>query len=86
MSGHFTNFQGSVPEAIREAIAEAIEDAEIEVGGGGGHYTISVVSKQFEGKSMLESQRLVYGAISHLMAGDAAPVHAVDKLVTRTPS
>ena len=38
----------------------------------------------FAGKSMLESQRLVYGAIAHLMKGDGAPVHAVDKLTTRT--
>jgi hypothetical protein len=26
---------------------------------------------------------LVYAAITHLMAGDVAPVHAIDKLVTR---
>jgi hypothetical protein len=34
---------------------------------------------------MLESQRLVYSAIAHLMKGDAPPVHAVDSLKTRTP-
>jgi hypothetical protein len=34
---------------------------------------------------MLESQRLVYSAIAHLMKGDLAPVHAVDKLKTRVP-
>jgi acid stress-induced BolA-like protein IbaG/YrbA len=39
----------------------------------------------FAGKNMLESQRLVYSAITHLMAGDMAPVHAVDSLKTRTP-
>ena len=32
----------------------------------------------------LESQRLVLGSIKHLMAGDLAPVHAVDSIVTRT--
>lgn len=85
MSAHPTNFEGSVPDAIREAIASKIDDAVVDVSGGGGHYVISVVSRVFEGKNMVESQRLVYGAITHLMAGDAAPVHAVDRLTTRTP-
>jgi len=85
MSDHPTDFKGSIPDAIREAIASQIDDAQIDVSGGGGHYTIAVVSSVFEGKRMLESQRLVYSAISHLMAGDNAPVHAVDKLTTRTP-
>jgi hypothetical protein len=31
----------------------------------------------------LASQHLVYGAITHLMTGDAPPVHAVDSLKTR---
>jgi len=35
---------------------------------------------------MLESQRMVYGAIAHLMKGDLAPVHAVDRLQTRVPT
>jgi len=34
---------------------------------------------------MLDSQRMVYGAITHLMKGAAPPVHAVDSLKTRTP-
>ncbi len=72
--------------AIKAAILEKIPGANVVVApGSGGHYTIEVVSSAFAGKSMLESQRLVYGAIAHLMAGDAAPVHAVDSLKTRTP-
>ena len=51
--------------------------------GAGGHYNIEVTSPAFAGKSMLESQRMVYGAIAHLMKGDAAPVHAVDSLKIR---
>jgi acid stress-induced BolA-like protein IbaG/YrbA len=85
MSDHPTDFQGSVPEAIKRAILEKIADAAVEVQGGGGHFTIEVVSPVFAGKSMLESQRLVYGAITHLMTGNLAPVHAVDNLKTRTP-
>jgi acid stress-induced BolA-like protein IbaG/YrbA len=85
MSSHPTNFQGSVVDAIRESIEQAIPGAQATVGGGGGHFTIDVVSAAFAGKGMLESQRLVYSAIAHLMKGDLAPVHAVDSLKTRVP-
>jgi stress-induced morphogen len=71
--------------AIKAAILDKIPGADVVVApGSGGHYTIEVVSPAFAGKSMLESQRLVYGAIAHLMKGEAAPVHAIDKLTTRT--
>ena len=70
---------------LRDAIASALPDAEIQVAGGGGHFEIRVVSAAFDGKSTLAKQRLVYSAISHLMRGDNAPVHAVDRLVTEVP-
>jgi acid stress-induced BolA-like protein IbaG/YrbA len=85
VSFHPTDFQGSVIDALRNAIETQIHGSRAEVSGGGGHFTIEVTSSAFEGKSMLESQKLVYGAIAHLMKGDAAPVHAVDSLKTRTP-
>jgi stress-induced morphogen len=84
MSSHPTNFQGSVIDALREAIEQEIPNSRAVVGGGGGHFTLEVTSPTFAGKSMLESQRLVYGAIAHLMKGDAPPVHAIDSLKTRT--
>ena len=86
MSEHFTDFQGSIHDAIKKAIADAIPDAIVHVEGGGGHFAISVVSTEFEGKRLLGKQRLVYQAIAPLMAGDAAPVHAVDALQTLTPA
>lgn len=85
MSDHPTNFQGSIPDAIRDAIVGKLPDARVEVAGGGGHYTIEVVSSAFAGLGRVDAQRLVLGAISHLMAGDLAPVHAVDTLKTRVP-
>ena len=84
MSEHFTSFKGDVVEAIRRAIEEKLPDSRAAVTGGGGHFSIEVVSPVFAGKNMLESQRLVYAAITHLMKGDDAPVHAVDSLKTRT--
>ncbi len=85
MARHLNTLQPSIPEAIKNAILQAIPDAAVEVQGSGGHFTIEVVSPVFAGKSMLQSQRLVLGSIKELMAGDAAPVHAVDSLKTRVP-
>jgi acid stress-induced BolA-like protein IbaG/YrbA len=85
MSDHPTNFQGSVTEAIKKAIEATVTDAQVQVEGGGGHFSIVVTSPVFAGKSRLDSQRLVLGSIAHLMAGDMAPVHAVDSLKTKTP-
>ena len=74
-----------VIQQIREAIEAALDDAQVEVAGGGGHFQIDVASAAFEGKNTLARQRLVYSAIAHLMKGDGAPVHAVDRLATRVP-
>ena len=85
MSSHPTDFQGSVVDALRAAIERQIPHSQAEVTGGGGHFSIEVTSPAFAGKSTIESQRMVYGAIGHLMKGDAAPIHAIDSLKTRTP-
>jgi len=84
MSSHPTDYQGSVIDALREAIEQQIPNSRATVDGGGGHFRIEVTSPVFAGRSMLDSQRLVYGAIAHLMQGDAPPVHAIDSLKTRT--
>ena len=73
-----------VTTAVREAIEGAIENSTAEVSGGGGHFNLVVTSPAFARLSRLESQRLVLRAIKDLMAGDRAPVHAIDSLVTRT--
>ncbi len=83
MSDH--HHAGDMRDAIRAAIVERIPDARVDVSGGGGHYTLEVTSTAFAGKGLLDAQRLVYGAIAHMMKGDDAPVHAIDSLRTRTP-
>jgi len=85
MSDHPTDFQGPNRDAITPSIQEKLPDAVVEVSGGGGHWNIGVVSTGFAGKSILEQQRLVLGAIKHLINGANPPVHAVDTLKTRTP-
>ena len=85
MSDHPTDFKGSVPDAVTTAIQGKLPDAKVEVTGGGGHWSIVVVSTAFEGKSMLEKQRMVLSSIKHLLDGAAPPIHAVDSLITKTP-
>ena len=81
--------QGPPPEVIveqiREAIAAAVDGAEITIDPRGpGHFEIAVVSGAFEGKSRVQQHQLVYGAITELMSGPNAPVHAIDKLECRS--
>lgn len=86
MSSHPTDFQGSILDALRDAIENEIPDSKAVVSGGGGHFSLEVTSPAFAGKTMLQSQRLVYSAIAHLMSGNMAPVHAIDSLTTRAPA
>ena len=79
---------GPSPEEIagklERAIATAIPGAEIEIAARGpGHFEIGVISAAFDGKSRGQQHQLVYGAITELMSGQNAPVHAIDKLDCR---
>jgi acid stress-induced BolA-like protein IbaG/YrbA len=77
---------GDITAKVRRAIEQAIPGSEVTVTGGRGHFSIEVTSAAFSGKNALQSQRMVYSAIKHFMAGDDAPVHAVDSLKVRVPS
>jgi acid stress-induced BolA-like protein IbaG/YrbA len=75
-----------VAEKIGAAIRAAVPDAQVQVkAGGAGHFEVSVVAEVFRGKSMVQQHQLVYRAITPLMTGDAAPVHAIDRLQTKAP-
>ena len=76
---------GSLTDTIRAAIIADIPDADVEVHGTGGHFTIRVVSTAFAGKSLLAKRRLVMSAVAPFMKGDDAPVHAIDRLETLSP-
>ena len=80
------NSTDDVCGALRQAIGAALPDATITVTPNSpGHFELDVVSTAFAGKSMVKQQQLVYAAIKDLMAGEGAPVHAIDRLRTRTP-
>jgi len=72
-----------VVQQLRTAIEAAFPDAGVEVRANSpGHYQIRVVSPEFAGKPRLRQQQMVYAAIADLMKGEAAPVHAIDRLET----
>ena len=74
-----------IVEQMRSAILAAIPDGRIEVRSvSPRHFEIDAVSPAFEGKSRVQQQQLVYAAIAPLMAGDRAPVHAIDRLTTHS--
>jgi acid stress-induced BolA-like protein IbaG/YrbA len=74
----------NINDQVKAAVLEALPGADVVVQGNNGHFTIEVVHEAFAGKSPVAQQRLVLSAIKHLMAGDSAPVHAVDSLKLRT--
>lgn len=71
---------------LERAIAGSFPDARIEVIAlSPGHFEIRVACRSFAGQSRVVQQQRVYAAITHLMKGDAAPVHAIDRLQTLAP-
>lgn len=73
-------------EQMTAAIEAAIPEAQVTVTGGGGHFEVQVISAAFAGKRLVQQQRMVYSALAPLMAGDNAPVHAIDRMVCALPS
>ena len=72
---------------IRARIRAALPDAEVTVRdttGGGDHFDATVVSAAFAGKGPVDRHRLVYAALSEVIHGPAAPIHAL-ALTTATP-
>ena len=69
---------------IKKRIRRELEVASLEVSGGSGHYRIRVVSLDFEGKTSVNRQRMVFSALGDLIMGPSAPIHAVDQMETLT--
>jgi len=78
---------GAVVGQLRSAIESALAGARVQVRTASpGHFEIEVAWDGFAGKSKLAQHQLVYRAITPFMSGDAAPVHAVDRLDCRSAS
>lgn len=79
-------------ELMRERLA-ALEPVELEIAddshrhaghagaGGGGHYTLRIVSAQFAGKGTVARHRMVYSALGEMMKRD---IHALN-IQAKTP-
>lgn len=71
----------STIEQLRTAIESAVACRDLSIDSGSpGHFAIRVVSDAFTDLGRVKQQQLIYGAIAHLMQGDGAPVHAIDRL------
>ena len=59
-------------QEIEQMIREALPDAKVEVtdlAGDGNHYSATVVSSAFQGKSRVQQHQLVYGTLKGRMGG-----------------
>jgi acid stress-induced BolA-like protein IbaG/YrbA len=74
----------AIAEQIRRSIESALAGARAEVRAASpGHFEIRVAWAGFAGASKLQQHQQVYRAITPLLSGDAAPVHAIDRLECR---
>ncbi len=74
-----------ISSEIKQRIEQAIENSKAEVlHGGNRHYTLTVSSNTFDGLTQVKQHQLVYAAITDLMAGNDAPIHAIDQMNIQT--
>lgn len=77
----------NINEKIQDIITNKISDAQVTVRNmGGRHFSLTVTTQEFIGKTTLAKHRLVLSAIAPLMSGPGAPVHAIDSLETMLPT
>lgn len=81
-------------EAIRQRLTEAFTPLHLEIvddshrhaghasAGGGGHFSVTIVSPAFAGKGLVQRHRMVYEALNELMQQNE--VHALS-IQARTP-
>ena len=91
-----------VTEAIEQKLAalqpsrmEIVDDSFKHAGhegakGGGGHYSLTIVSRQFAGKSTLARHRMIYAALGPMMHREihalAIRAHAPDEMQSHPQS
>lgn len=78
----------NIPQQCQAKIKEGLGAESVEVQAAyddpnGSHISIFAVASTFEGKSAVQRQQLVYKFIWEELQG---PVHAVDKMVLKTPA
>ena len=75
-------------EKICAEHVEIIDDSHLHRGhkaaGGGGHYSVKVVSQQFENVNLIDRTRMVYTALDDQINGQPKLIHAL-QIKTYTP-
>lgn len=72
---------------IERLIKATFPDAKVEIrdlAGDGNHYAATVVDESFRGKNRVQQQRMVNAALSAILDGPDAPLHAL-ALTTHAP-
>jgi BolA family transcriptional regulator, general stress-responsive regulator len=62
------------PQSINIRDDSSLHAGHVGARGGGGHFTVQIISEQFSGKSTLERHRMVYQSVEDLMPGE---IHAL---------
>ncbi len=69
------------PYDIKGWIEAGLAGAKVEVSGDGQHFEATIISVQFEGKSLIQRQRMVYAVLGDRMRNE---IHALS-MQTLTP-
>lgn len=64
------------PVDVKQLIKAGIPDSEVIASGDGSHFDVTVISSVFEGKSMVEQQRMVYASLGDSIT--SGEVHAIN--------
>ena len=62
------------PDDVRRSIAAGLECEDLEVAGDGRHFAALIVSREFEGKRLVQRHQLVYRALGERMREE---IHAL---------
>ena len=65
-------------EEIKKLIKESLPDATVEIqdlAGDGNHYSATIISSQFSGKSKIEQHKMVYNSLKGKMGNE---LHALE--------
>lgn len=75
-------------EKLNASFVDIIDESYLHRGhkaaGGGGHYSVTVVSEKFENVNLIDQRRLVYQALDDQINGNPKLIHAL-QIKTLTP-
>lgn len=79
MTARVERIRQRLDQTLAPVLLEISDDSHLHVGhagaaGGGGHFTVTVVSNAFVGKSLIERHRMIYDALADDMSRE---IHAL---------